>query len=84
MVLKGLGAIGRMELRYKGLTHLRGEQGRLEVHYDPDRGRWYAHASFEVSEEAVRGEVERCPEETTWKLSGWSRHWDKQPHGCIR
>jgi len=32
LVLKGLGAIGRMELRYKGLIHLRGEQGRLEVH----------------------------------------------------
>jgi putative transposase len=34
---------------------LKGEQGRLEIHYDPDRKRWYAHISFEVSEKAVRG-----------------------------
>jgi len=55
IILKGLGAIGRIEVRYKGLIHLRGEQGRLEIHYDPDRKRWYAHISFEVSEKAVRG-----------------------------
>jgi putative transposase len=55
IVLKGLGVIGRIELRYKGLIHLKGEQGRLEIHYDPDRKRWYAHISFEVSEKAVRG-----------------------------
>jgi putative transposase len=55
VVLKGLRAIGRIELRYKGLIHLRGEQGRLEIHYDHDRERWYAHISFEVSEKAVRG-----------------------------
>jgi putative transposase len=36
----------RIELRYKGLMHLKGEQGRLEIHYDPDRKRWYAHISF--------------------------------------
>ncbi len=55
IILKGLGAIGRIEVRYKGLIHLRGEQGRLEVHYDQDRGKWYAHISFEVGEKAVRG-----------------------------
>jgi len=55
IVLKGLGAIGRIEVRYKGLIHLKGEQGRLEIHYDQDRGKWYAHMSFEVSEKAVRG-----------------------------
>jgi putative transposase len=55
IILKGLGAIGRIEVRYKGLIHLRGEQGRLEIHYDQDRKRWYAHISFEVSEKAVRG-----------------------------
>ena len=55
IVLKGLGAIGRIEARYKGLIHLRGKQGRLEIHYDSDRKRWYAHISFEVSEKAVRG-----------------------------
>jgi len=55
IILKGLGVVGRMELRYKGLVHLRGEQGRLEIHYDSDRKKWYAHISFEVSEKAIRG-----------------------------
>jgi putative transposase len=55
IVLKGLGAIGRIELRYKGLIHLKGEQGGLEIHYDQDRRKWYAHIAFEVSEKAVRG-----------------------------
>ena len=55
LVLKGLGAIGKIELRYKGLIHLKGDQGRLEIHYDQDRKRWYAHISFEVLEKAVRG-----------------------------
>jgi putative transposase len=55
IVLKGLGVIGRIELRYKGLIHLKGDQGRLEIHYDPDRRKWCAHISFEVGEKAVRG-----------------------------
>jgi putative transposase len=55
IVLKGLGAVGRIEARYRGLIHLRGEQGRLEIHYDSDRKRWYAHISFEVGGKAVRG-----------------------------
>jgi len=55
IVLKGLGAIGRIEVRYKGLIRSRGEQGRLEIHYDQDRRKWYAHISFKASEKAVRG-----------------------------
>jgi putative transposase len=55
IVFKGLGAVGKIELKYKGLIHLRGEQGRLEIHYDQDRKKWYAHTSFEVSEKATRG-----------------------------
>jgi putative transposase len=55
IVLKGLGVIGRIELKYKGLVHLKGEQGRLEIHYDQDRKRWHAHISFEVSEKAIKG-----------------------------
>jgi putative transposase len=55
LVLKGLGAIGKIELRYKGLIHLKGDQGRLEIHYDPDRKKWYAHISFDILEKAVRG-----------------------------
>jgi len=61
LVLKGLGAVGRLELRYKGLVHLKGKQGRLEIRYDPDRRKWYAHISFEVSEKAVRGEWGTAP-----------------------
>ncbi len=61
LVLKGLGAIGRIELGYKGLIHLKGEYGRLEIHYDPDRRKWYAHISFEVSEKAVRGKWGEVP-----------------------
>jgi putative transposase len=55
IVLKGLGAIGRIVLSYKGTIHLRGEQGRLEVRYDQDRKKWYAYMSFEIAEKAVRG-----------------------------
>jgi len=55
IILKGLGAIGRIEVEYRGFIHLRGKQGRLEIHYDPDTKRWCAHISFEVEEKAVRG-----------------------------
>ena len=65
IVIKGLGAIGVIVVEYRGLIHVRGEQGRLEIRYDPDRGRWYAHISFsEVREKLVRGswvEVPRKP-----------------------
>jgi len=63
IVLKGLGAIGWIELRYKGLIHLKGERGRLEIHYDQDRKRWYAHISFEVAEKAVRREWISIPKQ---------------------
>ena len=68
IIIKGLGAIGRIELRFKGLIHLRGEQGRLEIHYDHDRRRWYAHISFEVSEKAVRGEWVKVPRQPKGNL----------------
>jgi len=68
LVLKGLGAIGKIELRYKGLIHLGGEQGRLEIHYDPDRRRWYAHISFEVLEKAVRGKWSTVPKKPKGNL----------------
>jgi len=57
IILKGLGAVGwiEIEVEYRGLIHLKGKQGRLEIRYDPDRRRWYAHVSFEVEEKAVRG-----------------------------
>jgi len=62
IILKGLGAIGRIEVGYKGLIHLKGRQGRLEIRYDPDRRRWYAHISFEVEEKAVRGAWKTVPQ----------------------
>ncbi len=69
LVLKGLGAIGRIELRYKGLIHLRGEQGRLEIHYDVDRRKWYAYISFEASEKAVRGKWSTVPKQPIGNLT---------------
>jgi len=62
IVLKGLGAIGRIEVEYRGLIHLNGKQGRLEIHYDLDTKRWYAHISFEVEEKAVRGAWRKIPQ----------------------
>jgi len=61
LIIKGLGALGRLDLEYKGLIHLKGKQGRLEIHYDTDRRKWYAHISFEVLEKAVRGEWSTIP-----------------------
>ncbi|MCL7393893.1 MAG: transposase [Thaumarchaeota archaeon] len=61
IILQGLGAIGWIEVRYKGLIHLRGERGGIEIRYDADRGKWYAHIAFEVSEKMVRGEWMRVP-----------------------
>ena len=48
---------------------MRGEQGRLEIHYDHDRRRWYAHISFEVSEKAVRGEWVKVPRQPKGNLT---------------
>jgi len=62
IVLKGLGVIGRIEVEYGGIIHLRGKQGGLEIHYDSDTKRWYAHISFEVEERAVRGVWRKIPQ----------------------
>jgi len=62
IILKGLGAIGRIEVGYKGLIHLKGKQGRLEIRYDQDRRRWYAHISFEAEEKTVRGAWRKIPQ----------------------
>jgi putative transposase len=61
IVLQGLGAIGWIEVRYKGLIHLRGERGGIEIRYDADRGKWYAHIAFEVSEKMMKGKWMRVP-----------------------
>jgi len=61
LVLKGLGAIGQIVVEYKGLIHLKGKQGRLEIHYDLDRKKWYAYIPFEVEEKAIRGIFVKVP-----------------------
>jgi len=61
IVLKGLGAIGRIEVEYKDLIHVKGKQGRLEIHYDQDTKSWYAYIPFEVEEKAVRGIWRKVP-----------------------
>ena len=38
IILKGLGAVGWIEVRYKDPIHLRGERGELKIRYDADRG----------------------------------------------
>jgi putative transposase len=62
IILKALGVIGRIEVRYNGLIHLRGERGGLEIRYDADRKKWYAYISFESSEKAFRGK---------WRAISW-------------
>jgi putative transposase len=62
IILQGLGAIGWIEVRFKGPVYLRGERGELMIRYDDDRKRWYAHIAFsKVSEKMVRGEWRRVP-----------------------
>jgi putative transposase len=69
IILQGLGAVGWIELRYKGLIYLRGERGELKIRYDADRGKWYAHISFKVSEKMVRGEWRQVPRQPKGNLT---------------
>lgn len=48
-------------MEYRGLIHVKGKQSRLEIRYDSDAGRWYAHIFFEVDEKAVRDMRRRVP-----------------------
>jgi putative transposase len=77
IILKGLGAIGWIEVGYKGLIHLRGERGELEIRYDVDRKKWYAHVSFEVSEKAVEGRMEASTTTAEGQSRHGHRHWDQ-------
>jgi len=69
IVLQGLGAVGWIEVRYKGIIHLRGEHGGIEIRYDADRKKWYAHISFKVSEKMVRGEWRPVPRQPKGNLT---------------
>jgi putative transposase len=63
IIIKCLGAVGWIEVRYKGIIHLRGERGELKIRYDADRKRWYAHIAFsKIFEKMVRGEWRQVPQ----------------------
>ena len=62
IVLKYLGTIGWIEVKYRGIIHLRGERGELKIRYDADKGGWYAHIVFsKVSERMMKGEWRKVP-----------------------
>ena len=48
---------------------MRGERGELIIRHDADRGKWYAHISFEVSEKGVRGEWRQVPRQPKGNLT---------------
>jgi len=70
IVLQGLGAVGWVEVRYKGPIYLRGERGELRICYDADRVKWYASIAFsKISEKAVRGEWRQVPRQPKGNLT---------------
>jgi len=70
ITLRGLGAIGWVEVRCKGPIYLRGERGELMIRYDADRGKWYACIAFsKVSERMVRGEWRPVPRQPKGNLT---------------
>jgi len=68
IIIKWLGAVGRIEVEYSGLVHLKGKQGRMEIHYDPDTKTWYAHITYTVTKKAVRGEWRKIPQKPKGNL----------------
>jgi len=70
IILRNLGAVGRVEVRYKGIMYLRGERGELMIRYDADRGKWYAHIAFsKISKRMVRGEWRQVPRQPKGNLT---------------
>jgi putative transposase len=61
IIIKWLGAIGWIEAKYRGIIHFRGGRGGLEIRYDDDGKRWYAHIAFKVSEKMMKGKWMRLP-----------------------
>ncbi|USH00690.1 transposase [Thermococcus argininiproducens] len=55
LILKGLGKFKRLEVQFKGRIHLKGKQGRLELIYNPVKGKWYAHVTISKVEERLDG-----------------------------
>jgi len=70
IILRNLGTIGWIELRYKGLVYLRGERGGLRIRYDVDKGKWYAYVTFsKVSEKMMKGEWRPAPRQPKGNLT---------------
>jgi putative transposase len=83
IVLQGLGAVGWIEVRCRGIIHLRGERGGIEIRYDADRGKWYAHIAFsKVSEKMVRG-VEVSTTAAERQPDSWHRRRNQQFDGYL-
>jgi putative transposase len=83
IILQGLGAIGWIEVKFKGPVYLRGERGELMIRYDDDKGKWYASIAFEVSEKAVRGGMDEGAVAAEGQLNGGNRYWDQQFNGHL-
>ncbi|MBP1910918.1 putative transposase [Thermococcus stetteri] len=69
LILKGLGKFKRLEVQFKGRIHLKGKQGRLEIHYDPVKRKWYAHISYTVEEKLYGREWVKLPRQPLGNLS---------------
>ena len=61
VVIKGLGAVGSLRVRFSGRIHIIGKQGRAEIRYDADEKKWYIHVSFEAEEKMIRDKRVRVP-----------------------
>ncbi len=46
---------------FKTTIHLKGKQGRLEIHYDAVTKRWYAYIPFKVEKKIVRNDWRKVP-----------------------
>jgi len=68
IIIRGLGAIGKIRVKYRGVIHLKGKQGRMEIKYDAVAGKWYAYISFEVTEKATRGVWYKIPRQPKGNL----------------
>jgi len=55
IVIKGLGAIGSIRVRYSGKIHIAGRQSKAEIHYDLNDKKWYIlYISYEVEEKVIK------------------------------
>ncbi len=67
--LRRLGKFGRLRIQFKGRIHLKGKQGRLEIHYNPARRKWYAHISYTVEKKLINNEWVGIPRKPLGNLS---------------